>query len=207
MLIIPKTLFFQYKTLLSKRNIPENIHVHYQRWLRYYLDFCKKYNFPSSSIASLEPFIQKLREKNQNNFKQQQARDAVRLYYELIRPVSSNNEKKGSIISQQQCLEVREDVKPHIMQSSCRNAGTGHHAGKIGINKDSNDNQRNQTNLSQDWKAVFTRLSNEIKVRHYSPKTLQAYSAWLRKFQYFVKGKEPQTLSSDMDAASDCLNA
>lgn len=38
----------------------------------------------------------------------------------------------------------------------------------------------------------------EIKVRHYSPKTLKNYSSWLSKFQTFTKSK-PLTSLSDRD--------
>lgn len=44
------------------------------------------------------------------------------------------------------------------------------------------------------WKPVYIKLSNEIKVRHYSPKTYNAYSNWVRKFQQYLKGKPPETL-------------
>ncbi len=47
------------------------------------------------------------------------------------------------------------------------------------------------------WKAVYTKLSDEIKVRHYSPKTLKAYSTWTRKFQNYVKGKQPEQVTVD----------
>jgi integron integrase len=37
-------------------------------------------------------------------------------------------------------------------------------------------------------------MSAEIRVRHYSSKTLKAYAAWTRKFQQYVKNKLPETL-------------
>ncbi|MBI5409988.1 MAG: phage integrase N-terminal SAM-like domain-containing protein [Nitrospirae bacterium] len=37
----------------------------------------------------------------------------------------------------------------------------------------------------------------EIKTRHYSPKTIKTYSTWIRKFQTFIRDKEPQSLSTD----------
>lgn len=46
------------------------------------------------------------------------------------------------------------------------------------------------------WQAVYEQLSNEIKVRHYSPKTLKSYSIWVRKLQYFSKSKDPALLSA-----------
>jgi integron integrase len=42
---------------------------------------------------------------------------------------------------------------------------------------------------------VFDRLLSEIKIRHYSPKTLKAYRGWTRQFQSFTKSKDYSLLS------------
>lgn len=44
------------------------------------------------------------------------------------------------------------------------------------------------------WAEVYKKISDEIKVRHYSPKTLKAYTTWTRKFQQYIKNKEPEFL-------------
>jgi len=51
-------------------------------------------------------------------------------------------------------------------------------------------------NKSQ-WDSVYTQLSNEIKVRHYSPKTLKAYGKWVIQFRKFVRNKPFEQLSSE----------
>lgn len=33
---------------------------------------------------------------------------------------------------------------------------------------------------SFDWRPVYKKLDSEIKLRHYSPKTLEAYRGWVR---------------------------
>jgi len=45
-----------------------------------------------------------------------------------------------------------------------------------------------------DWTSVYNSLDAEIKIRHYSPKTLKAYRGWVRQFQNFTKSKGPQLL-------------
>jgi integron integrase len=45
------------------------------------------------------------------------------------------------------------------------------------------------------WVAVYERLKTAIVVRHYSPKTLQAYRTWTRKLQTFTRSKDPQVVS------------
>ncbi len=54
---------------------------------------------------------------------------------------------------------------------------------------------------SASWVDVFKRLAEEIKLRHYSPKTLKAYRNCVSKFQAFVRSKDPQSLESE-DAKS-----
>jgi hypothetical protein len=48
------------------------------------------------------------------------------------------------------------------------------------------------------WVFVFDRLLSEIKIRHYSPKTLKAYRGWTRQFQAFIRSKD-HTLLSEQD--------
>ncbi|NVM23345.1 MAG: integron integrase [Desulfobacterales bacterium] len=46
-----------------------------------------------------------------------------------------------------------------------------------------------------DWTSVYDKLKDEIVIRHYSPKTLRAYTGWARQFQGFTKSKYPRLLS------------
>jgi integron integrase len=45
------------------------------------------------------------------------------------------------------------------------------------------------------WEQTFTALANEIRVRHYSPKTLRIYRHWAQGFQAFTRSKDPALLS------------
>ena len=46
------------------------------------------------------------------------------------------------------------------------------------------------------WHKALDDLAAEIKVRHYSPKTLKSYAVWVRKFQFFTTNKEISAVSS-----------
>jgi hypothetical protein len=48
------------------------------------------------------------------------------------------------------------------------------------------------------WVSAYNDLKSEIKVRHYSPKTLKSYKAWMHKFQTHTKSK-PLDLLTDTD--------
>ena len=46
-----------------------------------------------------------------------------------------------------------------------------------------------------DWTSFYDNLDAEIKLRHYSPKTLRAYKGWVRQLQDFTRSKDPRLLS------------
>jgi integron integrase len=49
-------------------------------------------------------------------------------------------------------------------------------------------------------------LANDIQVRHYSPKTLKAYTQWVRHFQTFTRSQDPDSLSAaDVREFLTCL--
>ena len=47
------------------------------------------------------------------------------------------------------------------------------------------------------WVWVYDGLTSAIQVRHYSPKTLEAYKIWTQKFQTFTQSKDPRLVSMD----------
>jgi len=130
------------------------------KWLRYYSDFCLKYKFNQSDKESLSHFMDKLQEKNQTEQQQEQASDAISIYYETGATHSGKNipfKSKNAVIS----------IKKEGLKLQNAN-----------------------------WKSVYDDLNAEIKIRHYSSKTLKAYKGWGRQFQNYMKSKDPQLLSS-----------
>ena len=47
-----------------------------------------------------------------------------------------------------------------------------------------------------DWSPVYRNLDSEIKLRHYSPRTLEAYKGWVGQLQGFTRSKDPHLLSA-----------
>ena len=74
--------------LCSKKGpYPPTIVPNYRKWLRYYLDFCQKYDFEPSDSNSLPHFIDILRQKRQSDVLRKQAFHTVTLYHEMIAAV------------------------------------------------------------------------------------------------------------------------
>jgi integron integrase len=80
---IPETISKQFRRRLGEVQINAQYVPHYLKWLRYYWDFCHQYGKDVNSLASLEPFIDKLKSKGQSPALLVQASKAVRLYREL----------------------------------------------------------------------------------------------------------------------------
>jgi integron integrase len=203
MLNIPSALQTQFETCLRNTTMPKHAHAAYTKWLRYYLDFCQKYHFPHAQRESLPHFLHKLQEKKQTKAQQQQASHAISLYYELMDCRDSHTEipspKKASPPG-----KVPEESSPR---------------------PDALPNETNITNISQQasflrkapaesspkavaathktnaataisWKTLYTMLVNEIQVRHYSSKTLKAYTQWVRHLQTCTRSQGPKWRSS-----------
>jgi len=54
-----------------------------------------------------------------------------------------------------------------------------------------------ERSVSPEWDKALENMAAEIKVRHYSRKTLQTYATWTRNFQKFLKNKVPAELSTE----------
>ena len=81
---IPAVLLPAFSESLVRAAVPPAAHVHYRKWLMYYLDFCLKYRHPPRDPDSLQDFLQKLASKNQSGAQQEQAVHSISIYYETV---------------------------------------------------------------------------------------------------------------------------
>ena len=70
---------------MAYEGVPLEDHAHYRKWLRYYVDFCRKYSHPYADPASLTFFLEKLAAKGQPQPLLSQAKDTVELYYRHLK--------------------------------------------------------------------------------------------------------------------------
>ncbi len=80
---IPSQISALYNKHLYDKAIAQKDFFNYRKWLRYYCDFCSKYHHNKLNRESLECFMDKLKEKKQNEQQLRQAFHAISLYYEL----------------------------------------------------------------------------------------------------------------------------
>jgi hypothetical protein len=80
MLPIPPDLLAGYDESLSRNATPSYQQPHYRKWLRFYPDFCNKYDRPALDRSSVRAFLDELAGRNQAEWMPDQAIDAVRPY-------------------------------------------------------------------------------------------------------------------------------
>jgi len=85
MLTVPSDLQLKFDEYLRKSVTPVNVHGAYKKWLRYYLDYCQKYQKPPEQEKSLPLFIAKLQEKRQTADQIKQACASVEMYYDILK--------------------------------------------------------------------------------------------------------------------------
>ena len=167
MIQIPQDIIQQFDALLRKENIATQKYDYFRKWLRYYLDFCHKYKHDPKLPDSLPLFINKLRDKKQAKQQQKQAFDSIIIYYKIFN-IYPDWPKEG---------QPKKTASERIKEEKA----------KYGKEVSANTGR---------WRAVYRQLNNEIKVRHYSPKTYNAYSKWVRQFQSYVNNKPLIELSA-----------
>lgn len=208
---IPPSLRSQFESHLQKKGIPKNLQAVYQKWLRYYLDFCQKYQFSQTQTGSLAHFLMKLQEKKQTKTQQDQASHSISLYYELLPEQNS----LPNIPSPPNFSAEISDQTDHYLTSSKTKKDKPLKAKPSHINVPQTKKSEIKENVPSEqkgrpmalsnpekpltgasWIAEYTELENQIQVRHYSPKTLKTYKQWVRHFQTYTRSKPPELLST-----------
>ena len=218
MLTIPTSLAHKYESLLIQLNVPVNQRAYFYKWLRYYLDFCNKYQLETSDKFNFSAFNEKLRDKNQSDTQRQQAKQAISIFYKGIGSRKNNistsiNEStfKHKSIHSPKATGTRSSSLPVTINSKGTSGLSSPNKHSISTNtspfNSPNAEEKNSHNSPIDlnslkltganWIWVYDNLTAAIAIRHYSPKTLKAYKAWIQKIQTFTKSKDAHLLTMD----------
>ena len=192
MIQIPAQLLRQYTTFIAQKGVPPREQQYYVKWIRFYLDFCHKYNFQQRTNKSLSAFMDKLREKRQSEKQRKQAHHAVELYFELVFRSAKkleNNEAQEQKGTGKQTFRTRRELFSQE-NKQLKSISTVTHEPETSKNEALKSS-------GTDWTAVYSGLENAIKIRHYSPSTLKTYIGWTRKFQTYTRSKDSRLLTVD----------
>ncbi|MDD2502214.1 MAG: integron integrase [Geobacter sp.] len=182
MIDFPKELFSRYLKLLEKRGVPAANFSECIKWSRYFLDYCNKYPVPGTPMEQLPLFIEKLKAKKQSELACRQAAYAVSVFIE-VQKLDLVPQQQSEAVSQKRTAVSADSAEPPVTPKKYASQYV-----EAGYQEKSD---------SQEWDAVLKTMADEIKVRHYSRKTLKTYANWSRKFQYFLKNRSPQELTGD----------
>jgi hypothetical protein len=171
MLTLPQDLSQKFNDLLTGKSFPDEARASYLKWLRFYWDFCKKYQYDPYSSESLSWFLHKLVEKRQSEQQQKQARHSITLFYRIKYNAGASSEA-SQLAADSAGISVRYQFAPLTIAPS----GTA----KIGAKSltltnegsSATSNEINQTahvglKTGSSWVFVYDELNSEIKIRHY----------------------------------------
>ncbi|MBV5326763.1 MAG: integron integrase [Chlorobium sp.] len=194
MIPVPHSVMNGYVSILGSREIPPEYFDHYKKWLRYFYDFYSKYLDTDDKPEKMRLFLEKLRSKKQTPTQCQQAAHAISLYFEMqnlekrqVTSVEEPQKVQTPVVEPQSSslLPFREAAPtariPAFKQRQSQYSEAGY--------QDKSD--------SPEWDSVLEAMATEIKVRHYSRKTLQTYANWSRNFQRYLKNKQPAALATE----------
>ena len=197
---IPDELSQNFTQILTDRKLPKPDQYFCIKWLRYYWDFCHKYHYNPFVSTSLPLFLGKLQEKKQSVQQQNQAKFAIGLFYGMNTPTPNQQNitpvKTHSYQIQDTTKRASNDSvvesNINVTQKCAIHTSTQH--SNIPLSKPVPVQQCYPETSGKSWVSVYKQLENEIKLRHYSPKTLKAYRTWTRQFQGYTKSKDYQNL-------------
>jgi hypothetical protein len=174
----------RYGEILAARQVLRDPWRHDHKWVRFYRHFCQKDRHPPAESTSLELFLGKLASKGQTAAQRAQAHRAVDYSAVFWSPaVPSWRDDVGAPTAPTDGAEGLAARKPESTSGPSPRMEEPAHA--IVQAKGARD----QTHAA--WREVEAKLKDAILLRHYSPKTLQAYAGWLRKVQAFMATTPP----------------
>ena len=203
---VPYDIWTQYVAFLKAKVKDVSQHESLKKWFLYFWDFLDKYSPLDSRSEQVRLFIEKLQNKGQTQLQQKQAAHAVSLYFQMhdaeTKAATTSTaphypaDGEGSLRKKVSDSELtlisspfQDMQQPHAITGKGlvvpRQSSGSHHSEWRCLEKSG----------SPAWDRVISDLSDEIRTRHYSRKTLKAYADWIRKFQGFLHDKLPEELS------------
>ncbi len=176
----------------------------YIKWLLDYLFFCRPRELAICESHNLPPFTEHLRKSGRLDFQIRQAQAAVRLYWIRFCLSDENRGKikdsvEGSLNSRgdekHRDREPDSDLKVGRETNSFSDNTSSVHSGLPSSRTKDQVVASHQDAMS--WHVEMHRLRMEIKLRHYSVKTLKAYVFWVRTFAKYLKTRLPASLREE----------
>lgn len=208
-------VFRAYCQHLLAAGIPASEHGYYIRWLKLYLAACRQQGWPLGDLRHLNAFLIQIQNHASTGFLKVQAARAVKIYaahapstVKKVTPSKPPVSLPQPASPAQPALTVKKPgmpaaarVEPRLQQQrqqallQARRVCQAKTAMAPETPAAAAVDQAPRTAQAA-WDRVYHQLTAEIKLRHYSPRTLKLYRNWLRRFAHFMQHKPPDRLSS-----------
>jgi len=187
MVSVPSRVMSNYLATIKAREIPQTQTTYYLKWLRYFYDFCANHPGVNNKTELVTKFQEKLRCRNQSVLQCRQAAHAVALFFEMgTAPMHLEN-----AVVEVSC-QPKDEIGPTPSYARAT-APYGSYRTQPSLYCPAGYEKKSD---SHEWDELLAKLADEIKVRHYSRKTLKTYAQWSRQFQKFLKSKPPIELTT-----------
>lgn len=186
MLIVPEEVKVRYGEFLTRRDVAEKYVNKCQKWLRYYLDFCNKYQHEAAASQGLKAFLLKLTEKRQTIESKQEAKRAVQLYQEFLNQTEGEGQGSKKPEKDEGVSGVQ---KTHTRKSNNK--------GPVAVQNQISPKSGTAKVDRSSWRTEFASLENTIRMMHYSDKTLKSYRKYIRDFKTFTRSFDPDRLTAE----------
>jgi hypothetical protein len=128
MLVVPQAVRDGYGEFLIGKGITHQYQYTYQKWLRFYLDFCGTYQHDATSSGSLDGFLMKLTEKNQPHQQKKSHQKGSPLHQRFM--AQSSPEQGSKSPTDLKIARIKKGIPPTITEkipdsSSNVNVGEG----------------------------------------------------------------------------------
>jgi integron integrase len=165
----PTAVTNAFSELLHSTTIPNTKHVAFLRHLDSYLAFCQNTGHSSFSSQTVAPYLRTLKQSGLNTEQRREARYAVALYQGMVH------------------IPLHTPRAPTIQ---CNSSHTPSHP-------ESAHSDPPASLAAASWNDACRRLSEEIRIRHYSPRTEMTYSKWVRRFQAFTHNTHLDAITTE----------
>ena len=193
-----------YERRLERAQVPAPQRPDYHRWIRFYLDFCRRHEHPPRALTSVGPFLSKLAAKNQSVEQRHQAAHAIKLLLASAAEASPSLPVRTAGRSTPPKAGRNQPVTPRPRLAPPRPIAPAQAqpppappraslAARIG----SALATAPVPGRGASWEQKYRDLEGSIKLRNYSGKTFAAYRLWVGKFQAFVHSRPTDQLGVD----------
>lgn len=94
---IPDVLVHEMLRNMKAEKISRNVQVEYFKWLRYYLDFCWKYQHSTRDPETEILYLKKLSSKGQSHQQQRQASECITMFREVSKRFPAKGQEQDQV--------------------------------------------------------------------------------------------------------------